>query len=259
MKLKISVIIVTFNNESTIKSCLESVINNSYDLEIIVFDNNSTDKTVSFVEEFKSVGLLKSNINLGFAKANNMAAKKAKGDYLIFLNPDTKIFNRESLNKLVKVLEKNLEYGLVGPKLVYTDGSIQNTVRKLPTLQGAIKEYWLGSKGSYDFYLPKCQNLCEVESVVGACMVINKNVFERIGGWDEKYFLYFEDLQLCVAIKKLGLKIGYAADIVVEHQVGVSGKSQDTSKLSLESSQKFHGKLKFLLIQFISRLGNKLR
>lgn len=256
---EISIIIVTFNSESTIKSCLESILENSADCQIIVFDNASSDKTISVVEKFNNVILLKSGINLGFSKANNLAAKKTKGKYLIFLNPDTKIKIKGSLNKLVNTLKQNSEYGLIGPKLVYQNGEIQKSVRKLPTIWGAIKEYIFGIKGEYDFYLPNCQGLCEVDSITGACMVIKKEVFEKVGGWNQKYFLYFEDIQFCSDVRNLGLKIGYMSDIVIEHRMGASGINQNTTELSLQSSRIYFGSLKFTVIEFISRLGNKFR
>lgn len=178
---------------------------------------------------------------------------------MVFLNPDTKILETNSLNKLIQKLKQNPEYGLAGPKLVYPDKKIQKSVRRLPTLWGAINEYLFGIKGAYDFYLPLCQNFCEVESVVGACIAIKKTVFKMVGGWDERYFLYFEDVQLCFNIRKLGLKIGYAPDVVVEHSVGVSGKNQNTKELSLQSSRLYFGALRFTLIEYISRLGYRLK
>ena len=258
--IDISIIIVTYNNEETIKKCLDTVLGDNRYLEVIVIDNLSNDLTVELVKGYGSkVKLIKNNGNLGFAKANNMAVNVAKGDYLIFLNPDTEIIEKNTFERLIKVLEENQQYGLIGPKLMLKNGYVQKSVRRLPTVWGAMNEYIFGVKGAFDFYIPDCKKLCEVESVVGACIVMKRKVFNEIGGFNEKYFLYFEDLELCNSVRKQGLKVGYAANIKIEHILGQSGKNKNVTKLNLESSRKYFGSLRFLLIQYIGRLGNMLR
>src|SRR5688572_20192867 len=98
-----SIIIVTYNNQQTIKECLDSIIKNSHDHEIIVVDNDSEDKTASIVKKYTNISLIKNSENLGFSKANNIGAKQAKGEFLIFLNPDTKITEKNSLQKLCQI------------------------------------------------------------------------------------------------------------------------------------------------------------
>ncbi len=250
------VIIVTYNNEKTIKDCLDSVLNKSK-VSITVVDNASTDKTCLVVESYgDKVKLIKQSENLGFSKSNNIAVKDSKEDVLIFLNPDTKALG-DKLKELVKVLIGS-GYGLIGPKLVYKNGEIQKSVRNLPTIFGAINEYILGVKGAYDFYEPLGEDLCEVESVVGACMVIKRDLFLKIGGFDEKFFLYYEDLELCRQIRNKGFKIGYFPKILVTHLVGQSGEGQKTANYNLESAKKYHGFLEFYLIQLILRLGYQI-
>jgi N-acetylglucosaminyl-diphospho-decaprenol L-rhamnosyltransferase len=253
-----SVVIVTFNNEQTIKSCLNSILRTSEDSEVIVVDNNSEDDTAAILNEYKKIRVIKNNKNLGFSKANNLGASYATGEFLVFLNPDTKINEKNTLEKLCNYL-KNSNYGLVGPKLIQQNGQIQNSVRNLPTLWRAIQEYIFGFKNSFNFYTPKCEGICKVESIVGACMALRREHFIKAGGFNEKYFLYFEDLELCRSIRQLGYDVGYAADVIVEHKIGVSGKNKDVVNLSLESSKKYFGSFQFLLIQLIGRLGNKFK
>lgn len=255
----ISVIIVSYNSSKTIKDCLTSVLQSLQAVEVIVVDNASTDNTVDIVKGFGSkVKLIESKENLGFSKGNNLGVKNSHGEYLIFLNPDTKLISKDTVEKLVKTLEENPGFGLIGPKLLYPDGTIRKTARNLPTVGGAIGEYILKREGVYDFYQPGGSTLIEVESVVGACMVIKKRLFERVGGFDEKYFLYFEDLQLCKDIRSAGFKVGYLPEVKVEHIEGVSGAGGKTMDFLKESSRKYHGLLNNFLIQSIIRAGQVL-
>lgn len=255
---KTSIIIVTFNSARTIKNCLNSIMRSSTDCEIIVVDNNSEDETVKIIQRYgKKVNLIEAGANLGFAKANNLGVKSATGEYIIFLNPDTEVWGKDSLNKLRTALEENPEYGIIGPKLVYPDGTPQNRVRNLPTVFRAFKEYILGNKGEYDFYSPNCKTLCEVESIIGACMVVKKELFEKVGGFNEKYFMYFEDLELCKEIKSRGFKIGFLPEVTIEHAEGKSGLNQKTFKLLQISSKQYHGLLNYFLINTIIRLSSK--
>lgn len=259
MEEKISVIIITFNSEETIKKCLESVFKYAPDVEVLVVDNDSQDKTKEKVCKFgKRVTLIESLKNLGFAKACNLAARQANGEFLLFLNPDAYLTQEKNLEKLSESLINNPQYGLVAPKLVLPNGEVQKTVRNLPTAWRAFQEYILKIKGAYDFYIPKCTTLCQVESVVGACLLIKKDVFESIGGFNEKYFLYFEDLELCRNIKKLSLRVGYLPEVEVEHVVGISGKNQKTLELLYSSAKKYYGLPSFYIIEFIIRLGRLL-
>lgn len=257
-KVDLSIIIVTYNNEVTIKGCLDSLRACDRNTKLIVFDNNSTDRTVATVKKYRDVILIESEINLGFGKASNRAAKKATGDYLLFLNPDTKIIDKLTLVKLIDSLSANPEYGLIGPKVIFADGKLQKTVRNNPTVMNAVKEYIFKIRGSFDFYEPKCQSLCEVESIKGAAMVVKRKLFEEIGGFNEKYFIYFEDLDLCRSIRERGLKVGYLPSVTICHIEGVSGKGQDTIRYSQSSAKLYHGVLANFLINWIGRIGNKL-
>lgn len=260
---KISVIIVTFNNERTIKECLSSLVKFSPDSEIIVVDNGSTDLTLKIVRGFqKRVTLIEAGHNLGFAKGNNLGVKAALGEYLVFLNPDAILTKAGDLEHLRELMEKNPECGLLGPKLIYPDKTPQPRVRNLPTIYRAFKEYILDKKGAYAFYEPRCQTLCSVESISGACMMIRKELFERVGGFDEKYFMYYEDLQICRCVRARGYKVGFVPEVTVEHAEGVSGQSQKAKDLMQTSARKYFGFFSYYfleLIFFYNRLRNRIR
>lgn len=252
MPIKLSVIIVSYNSEDFIEECVASVLKYiPKEGEIIVVDNNSEDKTVEILEKFGlMIKFIKSNKNLGFGKANNLAVKQALGEYLFFLNPDTEI-NRPIFNELIKFHENTSDCGLVGPKLIMKDGKVQSSVRKLPTVWGAFKEYVLGRKGEYSEYVPEESEPTEVEMIYGAAILIKKDLFEKLNGFDEKYFLYYEDADLCKRVRESGKKIYYYPKVSIKHLVGGTKSNENRSKLNYVSSFKYHGKLGGFFLQLI--------
>lgn len=255
MPVKISVIIVSYNSQDFIEECLASVLRYIPRMgEIIVIDNGSEDKTLEILEKFGlMIKLIKSDKNLGFSKANNLVSKEASGEYLFFLNPDTEI-NRPIFNELINYYDKTPDCGLVGSKLVMEDNQTQPSVRKLPTVYGAFKEYVLGMKGEYSEYVPDGNEPIEVEMVYGAAMLIRKDLFEKLNGFDEKYFLYYEDADLCKRVRESGKKNYYYPKVSIKHLVGATKSSQNRSKLNYESSVKYHGVIKAFILQLIFQI-----
>ncbi len=254
----LSVITVTYNNGETIKEYLNSLEKFlPKNAEVIVVDNNSEDWTVGELEKDKNILLIKSSRNLGFSKANNMAVGKAQGKYLFFLNPDTKVLD-DAINKLLEFAQSHENMGIVAPKLVEPSGKVQPSVRRLPSIFGAIKEYYLGVKKSFEPYVPQGDQVVDVESVVGGAMLIKRELFNKVGGFNEKYFLYFEDLELCRQVKKLGYKVYYLPDVAIIHRVG-SSISRDKLKWIRQSEKLYHGFVKYLILYLILRPRHLLR
>ncbi len=222
--VNLTIITVTYNNESSIKKYLESLTRNlPENSEVILIDNASIDKTVSIINEFydKRIKLFIQSENLGFAKASNLAAKSAQGEYLLFLNSDMEVLDG-AIKKLLEVKLNDPIIGLVVPKLILPNGQVQKSVKLLPTLKGALAEYIGNMKNSYQEYAPPDDKLCQVECAYGAAMLIEKSFFNKLGGFDERYFLYYEDIDLCRRIKKLQKKIIYTPNAVLKHLVGGS-------------------------------------
>lgn len=256
MKPKLSIIIVTYNSSQHIKDMLLSIekqTNTSY--EIIVVDNNSQDQTIAQIYASRvKVSLLKQKENLGFSKASNLGVKDAKGEYLLFLNPDTRILDH-AIDNLFNFLKSMDDVGIVAPQLIEDNGNIQPSVRNLPTLTNAIKEYYLNIKKSYEPFVPVGNSPQEIESVVGAAMMIPKNIYLNSGCFDEKFFMYYEDIDLCKKIKKLGYKIMYLPNITLKHTVGASAKTNPKSSNYLRQSAKsYHGIVSYLLLQLVLKL-----
>ncbi len=235
--MRLSIITVTFNNSQNIDKTLASLIKyRPQSSEIIVVDNDSADGTAQIVEKFKDVKLIRAGSNLGFSNGCNRGAEVAKGEYLFFLNPDTKLLDK-SLDRMLDEINDDQNIGILAPKLILPEGITQASVTKLPTFWGAIKEFWFGQKNEYSQYVPKVNVPLVVEGVYGAAMMIARKNFELAGRFDERYFLYREDLALCRQINHLGLKVVYDPTVKLEHGLGMStGK---INSVNLPGAKKF--------------------
>jgi len=257
MKITLSIIIVSFNTKDFLFRCLESLDPND---EIIIVDNASTDGSVEAINssKFKNLKIIVNKNNLGFAKAVNQGLKQAKGDYLLLLNSDI-VVKPDSINKLIEFAEKHSEAGVVGGRLLNPNNSAQPSVYHFPTIWRAIREYWLRQKGVYEKYIPIGTNPVRVEVVTGAVFLIPKKVLQKVGLLDERYFMYFEDLDYCRRVGQAGYKVYYLPTAEFIHVHGASGQSipDQTRKWLVKSSQIYHGRLKYFLLSLIIWTGQK--
>ncbi len=258
---KLSIIVVTWNTASTTLSCIKSIKRHlsGFNYEIIVVDNGSTDNTLSLIKTEKNLKIVKNKTNLGFGKGNNLGAKIAKGKYLLFLNSDMEIPD-DKLIDMYKYLGQNPNIGIIAPKFLNSDLSEQGSVWPPQTLLKAFKEFWLGQR-LYSKFVPQSTQPIEVFSVSGGAIMIKRSLFETVGSWDTRYFMYFEDLELCRQIKNLGFKIYYYPDCKVIHRHGASGKSlvdpANQWRRLIPGSKIYHGLLKHYLLFLITWSGQK--
>lgn len=241
--MRLSIIIVNYNTNKYIEDCIKSCPDNS---EVIVVDNNSKEKPTNLKAK-----IILNDKNLGFAKAVNIGLKNSSREYILLLNPDTKI-SAEAINKMIDFYDNHKDAGVVAPKLISKNNVVQKSVRKFPTIIDAFKEYILGRKGEYDFYLP--DKTCIVDVVVGACMLIKKDLLEKIGGLSEKYFLYYEDIDLCKKVKQAGFNVYFFPESIIYHEVGVSS-SPKSYDLLVQSSKIYHGIIAYQIIKLIIKLS----
>lgn len=230
--LKVSVIIVSWNVKDHLRKCLQSffLYYPGEDYEVIVVDNASTDGTAEMVsKEFPKARLFIQNKNLGFAKANNVGAEKAKANNLLLLNPDTE-FTSNQLSSLLQRFEKDKKIGVIGCRLLNADKTVQSSVRAFPTVCDqlvielklhhlfkkikCLQRYW----GDYIDY-GKEQ---EVDQVMGACMLVPREVWDELGGFDEQYFIWFEEVDFCKRVKQQGLKVLFSPSMSIVHYGGQS-------------------------------------
>lgn len=233
--MQLSVITVTRNSANLIGEQVRSVMAGCKNIsfEEIVVDNASTDKTVEIVEkEFPQVKLIKNNTNTGFAFPNNQAAKLAQGEFLLFLNPDMRVAPG-SLDSMVEWMRQRPDVGLASCKLLDEHGNLNRGAlpRRFPTvwdqLAIILKLPHLFPK-IIDKYLFKDFNADveqEVDSVRGSFMMMRWEVYEKLGrAFDPRYFIWFEDVDLCREVKKMGLKVMYTPIISCVDYIGQSFK-----------------------------------
>ncbi len=260
MKDKISIIIVTWNTAQITKKCVDTINKYLPNQEIIVVDNGSEDNTVDILRKIKNVKIIENHANLGFAKANNIGLKYATSNYIVFMNSDIELIDI-SFIKMINYLKINSDIGLIGPKFLNPDLTPQASVFPPQTALNAFKEFWLGKKDAYSKYFPNTKNPIEVSYISGGCIITNKKFFEKIGKWNEKYFFYFEDMDLCRQVRLFGKKIIFFPECQVIHRHGASGKkladSQNQWRRLVPSSIKFHGFLEHYFINFIIWSGQK--
>jgi len=200
-------------------------------------DNQSSDGTRALVGEFPHVRLISNDKNVGFSKANNMAVDKSAGKYVLFLNPDV-IVDPNAIDDLITCLERDEKLGIVAPRLLYNNGEIQESVRRYPNLWvqtiarlPVFKKFFQSIHDSYLMRDWDHRSSRIVDWVIGAAMLCKKEDFNRIGKFDEDFFLYCEDVDLCYRFVKHGLFVLYCADVSFIHQYQMKS-STSLSKLT---------------------------
>ena len=258
--MKTSIIIVTWNTAEITKKCVDTINRYITNQEIIIVDNGSTDNTVKILSNIKNVKIIENHANLGFAKANNIGLKKATSEYIIFMNSDIELLDSNILN-MVNFLKTSPNIGIIGPQFLNPDMTPQASVFPPQTAVNAFREFWLNQKNSYLKYIPKNKNPVKVAFISGGCLAVKKDFFESIGKWNEKYFFYFEDMDLCRKVNQIGKDVFFYPLCQVIHQHGASGKnlapSQDQWRRLIPSSKKFHGLFKHYFINLIIWSGQK--
>lgn len=260
LKPLFSIIIVTWNTAKITQKCISSINQFIPGHEIIVVDNNSQDNTIQLLQKIKNVKIIKNQANLGFAKANNIGLKQASNNYIVFMNSDIELIDSSLLN-MVKYLQDNPQTGIIGPKFLNPDLTPQASVFPPQTALNAFKEFWLNQKETYSKYVPKSQKPVQVSYISGGCLAVNKNFFEKIGLWNEKYFFYFEDMDLCRQVSKFHKDTIFYPQCRIIHRHGASGKNlaptQNQWRRLIPGSIKFHGRFKHYFINFIIWSGQK--
>lgn len=243
--MDLSIIIVNWNVKDLLRKNLQSIfkLTEGLEFEVIVVDNASKDGSVQMVmSEFSQVNLIVSNQNLGFAKANNLGLEQASGKYVLFMNPDMEL-KENSFKILFDWLENNSAIDLATCQLIYPDGSRQNNIKNNP---GLCDQLIILLK-QHHFIQPKCvkQYLAKdfeytkeqpVKQIMGAFVLVKNEVIQNLGGWDEDYFLWWEDLDLCKRAQAKGYQIWYTPQTKVIHYEAKSFEQQ----MSLVKQKRFN-------------------
>ena len=268
----LSIILVNYNGGKILKRCLDSIEQfiNYLETEVIVIDNSSTDNSVVMVKEnFPLVKVICSEINLGFGKANNSAVRYSKGSHLLFLNTDTILI--ESTPKILSnYLAQHQDIGAISARITFEDGSYQLSGGRLPNLAIEFLDkirYGVDQKWHHIFsklYDRKYSNIQEIGWLTGACLMMRRDVFEQLGGFDESFFMYFEDKDICKRVNEAGWKVVYYPQTSLIHLLG--GSSQDVKKSvntyyrdsQLYYYQKHLGTFQTAILKLYLRLSGKV-
>lgn len=225
MTTVLSILILNFNTKDLTLSCIRSIIKyyekqiESGEFEILVGDNASKDGSYSFLKKemqgLANVFIYKNLKNLGFAGGINLFSQKAQGKYLLFLNSDAKFINND-LTKAITFLDNNLKAGVLGLKMMAENGSVQLTSGKFYNLANLILMLLGGEKLGLTRFSPK--ETQEVDWVSGGSLVIRRDLYNKLNGFDENFFMYVEDMELCFRVKKLGFNIYFFPNCAVVHK-----------------------------------------
>ena len=233
MSVTLSICILTLNARDFLRACLHSIQEHTtLDHEIIVVDNGSSDGTSDMLQtEFPTVRLIQNQENLGYTYPNNQAMQLAKGRFIALLNPDT-LVHSGAFEQLCAFLESHPDVGIVGPKVLNSDGTLQAPCRRGDSRPWAVISYFTGlakrfpDKAFFNGYLlthlPEDQ-IHPVDGVSGSCMFIRREVVDQIGYLDERFFAYQEDADYCLRARQAGWQVYYNPEAQITHFGGQGG------------------------------------
>jgi len=264
----LSIIIVNWNTKEYLLHCIDSILQKkgSIPMEIIVIDNGSRDRSGEEVKrQFPGLRLIENGRNLGFAKAVNQGLRVSSGRYLLLLNPDTQL-REGAIENLVSFMESHAEAGVAGAQLLKGDGSKQNSIANFPSLTTELLNKNLLRRLFPKKFPGKEKDYpepIEVDSVIGACMMVRRDVLDQVGLLDEDYFLFLEETDWCYRIKRTGWRIYHVPQAEVYHFQGKSAEAvKKEARVEFYRSRyhffkKNRGQLQwfFLLMGLIVRLG----
>lgn len=222
--MKLSVVILNYNVRYFLELCLKSVQEaiSQIDAEIIVIDNNSTDDSCAMVKKlFPNVSLIENKNNFGFSKGNNIAVAQAKGEYVCILNPDI-VVAEDTFIKLLEFADSKQNLGIIGCRLIDGNGRyLPESKRNIPIVKVAFQKMLGYSKNYYANHLTEFES-GKIKVLVGAIMLMKRNVYNQVNGFDEDYFMYGEDVDLSFKVVKEGFDNYYFGDTTIIHFKGES-------------------------------------
>ena len=269
--MDLSIIIVNWNTKEFLLPCVKSVleIGQGISSELIVVDNGSWDGSGDEVKKtFPFIHLVENEKNLGFAKAVDQGLQKASGKYVLLLNPDTRV-KHGAIVQLLSFMDSHLETGVAGAQLLNSDGTKQNSIANFPSLATELLNKrvlrWLFPKrfpGKERYY----SEPIEVDSVIGACMMVRREALDQVGFLDEDYFLFLEETDWCYRMKKAEWKIYHIPQVEVYHFQGKSAEAERKRAKVEYYRSRYHffkknkGNLQWviLLLGLLIRLGFEL-
>jgi GT2 family glycosyltransferase len=237
--LDLSIIIVNWKSVDFLQACLTAIYKNvrGISFEVLVIDNASFDGSIELLRQrFPDVVAIQSQENMGFARANNYCFAQSKGENVLFLNPDTEIVG-PALQTMVHYLQNTPGVGAVGPKLLNSDRSVQTScIQRFPTILNQLldseelrRRFPSSSLWGMGPLMSASPQPASVDAISGACLMVKRNIFAEAGRFDEGYFMYSEDVDLCFKVRKRGFRTCYIPTALVMHHGGQSSASHPQS------------------------------
>lgn len=253
LEVEVSILIVNYNGKEFLGPCLNSIhehVTISY--EIILVDNASSDDSAEYVSRtFYNVNLIQSNVNLGFAAGNNIAARSAKGKYLLLLNYDTLL--QTDLKKAISLLSSNLSIGVIGCRMHgpsneyrYSTGHFPNPLRlfSFSTIFNREGMFKLGN------FPENTDSIFDVDWVEGSFLLTRKGLWQKLGGMDEGYFMYVEDVDYCKRVRDAGFKVVYYPSLSFLHY---GGYTNNRLGLLIKGFRRYHRKFSTSFVNFVAQ------
>lgn len=213
----VSAIVLNYRSPKDTVKCVEALLSQSLgsEIEIIIVDNHSHDESIGWIRarfgHESRVSILETRGNIGYGRGNNLGASIARGEYVLIVNPDN-ILPQNSVACLLSQLQKNPDVAIVGPALVYPDGTVRPSARAFPVLRDLFHKRLLPEQWhrSYERNMAtKNDGPVRVDWLVGACLLVRSAVFHELRGFDERFFLFFEDIDFCRRARTLGYGVLY--------------------------------------------------
>ena len=261
--MDLTIAIVSYNAKEELSACLDSVFASTGldSFEVIVADNASGDGTVEMLaDRFPRVRVIASPQNLGFGRASNLCWQEAKSSLVLFLNSDTVVFHR-AVDRLVELARKRPEAGAIGPRLLYPDGEIQMSFGPMPGIASELLQklwnagYARGKGPLRSAVRRRYSREQYADWVSAACLLTRRDALETVSGFDENFFLYSEDVDLCARVRATGARILFTPEVEIVHLVGRSvAKNRDrvvyeSQRSRLYFYEKHHRRLEVLLLK----------
>ena len=226
---ELSIVVVTYKEHlDLLKGCFDSVYGSQgLNYELIVVDNGASEATRGLLISYPGSSYLRNQVNLGFAAAVNRGMRLAKGDYILLLNPDTS-FAPDVLKRMIDHLHGDIDVGIASCVIKYPDGSLQDSIRRFPKLFDQLLILFklphlfghLKAIDSYMMYDADPYATQDVDSIMGAFMFIRRELIDAIGFFDERYFIWFEEVDYCKMAVNAGFKVRHYGDVSITHIKG---------------------------------------
>lgn len=227
--MKLSILIVNWNTRDLAAKCINSILKHAphFDFEIVIVDNASSDGSadtlVNLFGHNKHIRVIQSLRNLGFARANNLAFENSHGEFILMLNPDTEV-RENALTLMVEYVEAHPGVGILGPKLLNPDGTIQHSVRRFPGIWSSVLVF----SGLYRILRPQkylmddfsFEATADVDQVMGAALLTRRSIISDLGFLDDKFWLWYEEVDFCKRVKNAGYSVKFYPKAVVMHHGG---------------------------------------